>query len=90
MHQNKSMTRLWLGGVALAVSMGLAAPALAADAESCKTIRLSDPGWTDITATNGVASVLLEALGYPSRQEGSRAGTQTEGAQIILDAFFLR
>lgn len=64
MHQNKSMTRLWLGGVALAVSMALAAPALAADAESCKTIRLSDPGWTDITATNGVASVLLEALGY--------------------------
>ncbi|WP_454856018.1 choline ABC transporter substrate-binding protein [Rhizobium binxianense] len=36
----------------------------AADDASCKTIRLSDPGWTDITATNGVASVLLSALGY--------------------------
>lgn len=64
MRQKTSMTRLWLGGVALAVCMGAAAPTLAADAESCKTIRLSDPGWTDITATNGVASVLLEALGY--------------------------
>ncbi len=41
-----------------------ALPAAAADAESCKTIRLSDPGWTDITATNGVAAFLLEALGY--------------------------
>nr|CAD6427631.1 choline ABC transporter substrate-binding protein [Rhizobium sp. Q54] len=41
-----------------------ALPAAAADAESCKTIRFSDPGWTDITATNGVAAFLLEALGY--------------------------
>lgn len=38
--------------------------ASAADPEACKTIRLSDPGWTDITATNGMASFLLEALGY--------------------------
>ncbi|SCB59230.1 glycine betaine/proline transport system substrate-binding protein [Rhizobium aethiopicum] len=35
-----------------------------ADAASCKTIHMSDPGWTDITATNGVASVILDALGY--------------------------
>lgn len=42
----------------------LAAPALADDAASCGTVRLSDPGWTDITATNGVAQVLLEGLGY--------------------------
>ncbi|MBB1490488.1 MULTISPECIES: choline ABC transporter substrate-binding protein [unclassified Paracoccus (in: a-proteobacteria)] len=46
-----------------ALALGLAAPALAEDA-SCETVRLSDPGWTDITATNGVAHVLLEALGY--------------------------
>ncbi len=38
--------------------------ATAADAEACKTIRLSDPGWTDITATNGVAAFILETLGY--------------------------
>ncbi|WP_299846118.1 choline ABC transporter substrate-binding protein [uncultured Paracoccus sp.] len=41
----------------------LAAPALADD-EACKAVRLSDPGWTDITATNGVASVVLQGLGY--------------------------
>ncbi|CAM5453240.1 glycine betaine/proline transport system substrate-binding protein [Aquamicrobium terrae] len=38
--------------------------AFAGDAESCKTVRLSDVGWTDIQATTGVASVLLTALGY--------------------------
>src|SRR5262245_6168174 len=52
-----------------AVSLGLAAAlysgvALAGDPESCKKVRLSDVGWTDIQATTGVASVLLTALGY--------------------------
>jgi glycine betaine/proline transport system substrate-binding protein len=49
-------------GAGLALS--LSAPALAADAESCKTVRFSDVGWTDITATTATASVILEALGY--------------------------
>jgi glycine betaine/proline transport system substrate-binding protein len=49
--------------LALAVTLG-AVPALAADPESCATVRLSDPGWTDITATNGIASALLSGLGY--------------------------
>lgn len=42
----------------------LALPALAADPASCGTVRLSDPGWTDITATNGVANAVLTGLGY--------------------------
>ena len=50
-------------GAALLLS-ALALPALADDASSCGTVRFSDPGWTDITATNGVAAVLLTALGY--------------------------
>ncbi len=41
-----------------------ALPAFADEAGTCGTVRYSDPGWTDITATNGVAAVLLEALGY--------------------------
>jgi len=52
---------------ALAVStMALcAAPAaFAADAESCKTVKLSDVGWTDITATTAIASDILTGLGY--------------------------
>ena len=52
-----------------AAGLGLAAflstgTAFAGDAESCKKVRLSDVGWTDIQATTGVASVLLTALGY--------------------------
>ncbi|MDI6027201.1 choline ABC transporter substrate-binding protein [Corticibacterium sp. UT-5YL-CI-8] len=50
-------------GLAVAAIL-LSAPAMAADAESCKTIRMSDPGWTDITSTNAIATVLLEGLGY--------------------------
>lgn len=49
---------------ATALALGLAAaPALADDA-ACKAVRFSDVGWTDITSTTAVASVLLEALGY--------------------------
>ncbi|WP_165215974.1 choline ABC transporter substrate-binding protein [Affinirhizobium pseudoryzae] len=51
-----------LAGISL--SFAAAASAFAADDTSCKTIRLSDPGWTDITATNATASVILSALGY--------------------------
>jgi glycine betaine/proline transport system substrate-binding protein len=42
----------------------LAAPALAGDAESCKTVRFADVGWTDIQVTTGATQVVLEALGY--------------------------
>ncbi|MFC0246738.1 choline ABC transporter substrate-binding protein [Falsochrobactrum ovis] len=51
-------------GLALIVYAALSSTALAADPAACETIRLSDPGWTDITSTNGIASVLLEGLGY--------------------------
>lgn len=50
--------------VLLATAIGLGAPALAAEDASCKTIRLSDPGWSDITSTNALASTVLSALGY--------------------------
>ncbi|WEX11057.1 choline ABC transporter substrate-binding protein [Chelativorans sp. AA-79] len=50
--------------LAAAAFLIVSAPALAADPESCETIRLSDPGWTDISSTNAIASVLLEGLGY--------------------------
>jgi glycine betaine/proline transport system substrate-binding protein len=53
---------------AFILSLGLAAAlsstAMAADPDSCKTVRFSDVGWTDITATTATASVILEGLGY--------------------------
>jgi glycine betaine/proline transport system substrate-binding protein len=53
----------FVAGLGLAALLSTSA-AFAGDAESCKTVRLSDVGWTDIQATTGLASVLLTALGY--------------------------
>lgn len=50
-------------GLALA-GMVISGTALAADPPACATVRMSDPGWTDITSTNAFAGVVLEALGY--------------------------
>jgi glycine betaine/proline transport system substrate-binding protein len=47
----------------LAVAALAAQSALAEDA-SCKTVRFADVGWSDIAATTGMASVVLEGLGY--------------------------
>src|SRR3954469_7030769 len=59
MHHTRSFAAAL--GVAAILSSGAA---LAGDPESCKAVRLSDVGWTDIQATTGVASVILTALGY--------------------------
>ena len=54
-----------LAAAALAAAASIAGSAAhAADDPSCAAIRLSDPGWTDITSTNAIASTLLTALGY--------------------------
>jgi len=42
----------------------LAAGTALADAESCRTIRLANLGWTDIQLTDATAEVILNALGY--------------------------
>jgi len=47
-----------------AALFSLAGSAFAADPSSCKTVNLSDVGWTDITATTAATSVILEGLGY--------------------------
>ncbi|XUY29358.1 choline ABC transporter substrate-binding protein [Agrobacterium sp. rho-8.1] len=62
MNRNFRTGRITAGILLLAAAF--AGNAQAADDAACKMIRLSDPGWTDITATNGVATVLLGALGY--------------------------
>ena len=56
------MRRLLAAAGALAAI--LAVPALGADPESCQTVKFSDVGWTDITATTATAGVILKALGY--------------------------
>lgn len=46
-----------------------AGSALAADPESCNTVRFSDVGWTDITATTALTSTVLNAMGYETEAE---------------------
>jgi len=48
----------------LAAIAALAAQSALADDASCKTVRFADVGWSDIAATTGMASVVLEGLGY--------------------------
>ena len=38
--------------------------AFAGDPESCKTVKFSDVGWTDITSTTAIAGEIFKGLGY--------------------------
>ncbi|MEI2385123.1 choline ABC transporter substrate-binding protein [Breoghania sp. JC706] len=48
---------------ATVIGLGFAGSATAAD-DACKTVRFSDVGWTDITATTAATSVVLKGMGY--------------------------
>ena len=54
------------------------APGLAhaEDPATCAKVRMAEPGWNDLTFTTGVASVLLDALGY-------KASSDTLGIEVI-------
>ncbi len=57
--------RLSTLAAAAAALLGLAAgTAQAADPASCKAVRMSDIGWTDVTATTALTSLILKDLGY--------------------------
>ncbi len=46
------------------LSLSLATSTVSAAESSCDTVRFSDVGWTDITATTATASVLIKAMGF--------------------------
>jgi glycine betaine/proline transport system substrate-binding protein len=48
-------------------AMVLATPVIAAEPDSCATVRLAEPGWNDLAFTTGVAEVLLQGLGYETQ-----------------------
>ena len=48
----------------IAIGGATAAPAFAAEPDSCRTVVFSDVGWSDITATTALTSTVLQALGY--------------------------
>ena len=67
-----TLRKALIGGLLLTAS----SYSLAEDA-SCATVKLGDPGWSDIAVTNGIASVLLDGLGY-------KAQIQTLAVPIIF------
>jgi glycine betaine/proline transport system substrate-binding protein len=70
----------------IVVAMGLTASV--AFAGQCDTVRFSDVGWTDITATTAVTSEVVEALGYKSTtQLLSVPVTYTSLANADIDVF---
>ena len=57
-------------------------------AADCSTVRFSDVGWTDITATTAVASEIIEGLGYKTKtQLLSVPVTYTSLANGDIDVF---
>lgn len=57
------MRRL-IAALLLSTVVGAATTVQAADPESCRTVRISDLGWTDIALTSNTAAKILTALGY--------------------------
>ena len=57
------MKRLITGTV---LSLAVAGSAHAGDAATCKTVRMSDIGWTDVTAVTALTGAMLDAMGYTS------------------------
>ncbi|MDE2445714.1 MAG: choline ABC transporter substrate-binding protein [Alphaproteobacteria bacterium] len=54
-------------GLALGASLlGLSSSAQAGDAASCQAVRMSDIGWTDVTAITAMTGAMLDAMGYKS------------------------
>jgi glycine betaine/proline transport system substrate-binding protein len=64
----QGIIKAWLP---LACAVTLLGPTLAhaADPDSCKAVRFSDVGWTDITSTTATTAVVLEGLGYEPEVE---------------------
>jgi len=55
--------------IAAGFALGFATSAFAAEPDACKTPRFSDIGWTDVTATTGLATRVLKGLGYTPKAE---------------------
>ena len=71
-----------------AAALVLSGAAQAADPEECNTVRFSDVGWTDITATTAAATVVLQGLGYaPDTQVLSVPVTYASMKNKDIDVF---
>src|SRR6195952_3509768 len=53
--------------VVAASVMVLASASSYAAEQSCSTVKMADPGWSDIAATNAIATFLLDGMGYKTK-----------------------
>jgi glycine betaine/proline transport system substrate-binding protein len=82
------MRRFWRTAAAAAAVLTIATAAQAGDPDSCKTVRLSDIGWTDITSTTALTAQLLKGLGYtPKIDQLSEEVTYTSMKKGDTDVF---
>lgn len=59
-----------LAGTAVLITATLGTvPVQAAEAESCREVRLAEPGWNDLTFTTGIMQTILSALGYEAQSD---------------------
>jgi glycine betaine/proline transport system substrate-binding protein len=77
-----------VAALGLTAVMGAGAAQAAADPAACDKVAFSNVGWTDISATTGTASAILQALGYtPSTTMLSVPVTYEEMKQKKIDVF---
>lgn len=83
---------LWLAALPAALGAMLPGTAEAAEPAACHDVRMADPGWSDIDATNAVAGVVLDALGYrqqvsnlsvPITYQGLKKGSSPETVEDL-------
>ncbi|WP_229921074.1 choline ABC transporter substrate-binding protein [Rahnella victoriana] len=80
----KKLTSMML----LAGSSLLPLSSFAADDARCATVNQSDPGWTDIAATNALSGVVLNALGYQQKVQNLSVALAFQGLKTgQLDVF---
>jgi glycine betaine/proline transport system substrate-binding protein len=58
----KALAKTVVAGV-----VALSSLAVQADPQSCSTVKMADPGWSDIGATNAIASFVLDGMGYKAK-----------------------
>ena len=63
------MRKFWRTAAAALAALTITTAAQAADPESCKSVRFSDVGWTDITSTTAMVSRILTGLGYEPKTQ---------------------
>ncbi|UCH75055.1 MAG: choline ABC transporter substrate-binding protein [Rhodospirillales bacterium] len=81
-------TTLRGGALAALLAFTVSTAHAAAEPAACKTVRFSDVGWTDITATTAATSVVLEGLGYnPTAQVLSVPVTYASMKNKDIDVF---